>query len=351
VAHGGQRRRTDQAGSQPEAHPEGRGNTAGRSPGPAAAAAADPGRPDRDRRQAAARAAGLRGVRGVGRVRQGRGDQAAGRAAGPAARPGRPVQRAHLRRETPPLPVAVLAGAAGLGWHGGARPVLVRPGAGGAGREVRHRGAVAARLPGDRGLRADASRRGHDHRQVLDAPVAGRAAQAVQGPGARSAEGLEADRRGLAEPREMAGLRGGRGGDARPDRPRGRTVGTGRGRRQAVGPGKGRRVGRDRHRGGHGRAQYAGPVGARARGGAHWIRAALNRLPPDGVGPVTFSRLGPGVHKPRLPGHVCHEPRTRAPAGPGWSRAGQLDGLEPRVTRLGGRLRRPVPACVPGFPR
>ena len=45
-------------------------------------------------------------------------------------------------------------------------------------------GGMAARLPGDRRLRADAGRRRHDHHQVLAAPVVGRTAQAVQGAGA-----------------------------------------------------------------------------------------------------------------------------------------------------------------------
>ena len=55
----------------------------------------------------------------------------------PAARAGRAVRRAHPRREAAPLPVAVLAGAARLGRHGRARPLLVRPGAGRAGRGLR----------------------------------------------------------------------------------------------------------------------------------------------------------------------------------------------------------------------
>src|ERR1700743_3763281 len=42
------------------------------------------------------RAAGVCGLRGLGRLRQGRGDQAAGGAAGPAARPGGVVRGAEL---------------------------------------------------------------------------------------------------------------------------------------------------------------------------------------------------------------------------------------------------------------
>ena len=123
------------------------------------------------------RPAAVRGLRGLGRVRQGRRHQAPGRPARPAARPGRAVRRADVRREAAPLPVAVLAGAARLGRHGGARPVLVRPGAGRAGRGLRHRRAVAAGVRRDRRVRADAGRRGHDHRQVLDAPLPGGAAR------------------------------------------------------------------------------------------------------------------------------------------------------------------------------
>ena len=48
------------------------------------------------------------------------------------------VRRADLRREAPPLAVALLAGAAGLGRDGRARPLLVRARAGRARREVRH---------------------------------------------------------------------------------------------------------------------------------------------------------------------------------------------------------------------
>ena len=59
--------------------------------------------------------------------------------------------------------------AARLGRHGRLRPLLVRPGAGRAGRGLRHRGAVAAGLRRDRGLRGDARRRGHDPGEVLDA--------------------------------------------------------------------------------------------------------------------------------------------------------------------------------------
>ena len=58
----------------------------------------------------------------------------------------RAVRGPHLRREAAPLPVAVLAEAAGLGRHGRAGPQLVRAGAGRAGRGLRDRGGLAAGL-------------------------------------------------------------------------------------------------------------------------------------------------------------------------------------------------------------
>ena len=60
-------------------------------------------------------------------------------AARPPPRPGRPVRGADPRREAPPLPLALLADAAGLGRDGRVRPLLVRAGAGRAGRGLRRR--------------------------------------------------------------------------------------------------------------------------------------------------------------------------------------------------------------------
>ena len=54
------------------------------------------------------------------------------------------------RREAPPLPVALLAGAARLGRDDRVRPLLVRARAGGAGRGLRDARAVGARLRRDR---------------------------------------------------------------------------------------------------------------------------------------------------------------------------------------------------------
>ena len=120
--------------------------------------------------------------------------QAAGRAARPPARARRPVRRADARRVAAPLPVAVLAAAARMGRHDHLRPQLVRARARRAGRELRHRGAVAPRLPGDRRLRALARRRGNGRDQALDAHVGRGAVAPVRTAPGRSAQGVEADR-------------------------------------------------------------------------------------------------------------------------------------------------------------
>ncbi len=95
-------------------------------------------------------------------------------------------------------------GAAGLGRDGRARPLLVRARARRARRGLRDEGRVEARLPRDQRLRARAVRRRDDPRQVLDARLRRRAAQALQGAREGPAEVLEADRRGLAQPRASA---------------------------------------------------------------------------------------------------------------------------------------------------
>ena len=154
-------------------------------------------------RRPRARPAGVRAVRGLGRVGQGRRDQAPRRAARPAPRARRAVRRADARREAPPLPAALLAGAAGLGRDGRARPLLVRPRARRARRGLRDRGRVAARLRRDRRLRA---RRCADEGTVLvkfwlhisDEEQLKR----FEARETRPAEALEAHRRGLAQPRE-----------------------------------------------------------------------------------------------------------------------------------------------------
>ena len=153
------------------------------------------------------RPSGVHRLRGVGRRRQGRRDQAARRAARPPTRARRPVRRAHARRAAPSLPVAVLAAAARVGRHDHLRPQLVRACARRAGREPRHRGAVAPGLPGDHRLRALPGRRGNGRHQALDAHVARGAAAPVHTAPGRSAQGVEADRRGLAQPGEAAAVR------------------------------------------------------------------------------------------------------------------------------------------------
>ncbi|CAA9354034.1 MAG: Polyphosphate kinase 2, partial [uncultured Frankineae bacterium] len=223
---------------------EGSGDASGAGGGADAAAAAAARRSDR---RAPARTAAVRGVRGLGRLRQGRGHQAPGGAHGPAARAGRAVRGAHARREAPPLPVALLAGPAGLGRIRGARPLLVRPGARRARRGVRHRGAVVAGVRGDHAVRAHPERRGDDPRQVLDARLGGGAAGPLREPRPRPAALLEAHGRGLAQPREAAGLRGRGRGHARAHRPPVGAVARGARRPEAAGAGDGRR---DRVRGG-----------------------------------------------------------------------------------------------------
>ena len=170
--------------------------------------------------------AGVRPLRGLGRLRQGRGDQAPGRAARPAPRARRAVRGADVRREAPPLPLAFLAGAAGLGRHGRVRPLLVRAGAGRAGRGLRDHRAVEARLRRDRRVRALALPRGHDPRQVLAAHLRRGAARAVRAAREGPAQALEAHRRGLAQPREAPRLRARRRGHARAHRPRARRTGS-----------------------------------------------------------------------------------------------------------------------------
>ena len=118
-----------------------------------------------------------------------------------------PFAAPDARRVAAPLPVAVLAAAARMGRHDHLRPQLVRARAGGAGGELRHRGAVAARLPGDRRLRALAGRRGNGRDQALDAHVGRGAAAPVRAAPGRSAQGVEADRRGLAQPGEAGAVR------------------------------------------------------------------------------------------------------------------------------------------------
>ena len=70
---------------------------------------------------------------------------------------------------------------------------------------------------GDQRLRAHVGRRGDDRHQAVDAPVARGTAAAVRAPARRSAQVVEADRRGLAQSREAGRVRGGGVRHAAPD--------------------------------------------------------------------------------------------------------------------------------------
>ena len=110
------------------------------------------------------------------------------------------LRRPEPPREAPPLPLALLAGDPRLGRDGRARSLVVRAGAGGARRGLRHKGRVEARVPRDRRLRAQHLRRGRGADQVLAGDLRRGAAQALSRTGGRPAQALEADRRGLAQP-------------------------------------------------------------------------------------------------------------------------------------------------------
>ena len=176
------------------------------------------GGPDRRRR---ARAAAVRRVRGLGRVRQGRRDQAPRRAARPAPRARRASSPRRRRREAPPLP----AGASGR-----------RCPAGAAWRCSTARGTAACSSSASRASRPRRSGSAPTTRSTSSSAcsrVEGmilvkfwlhisdeEQLEALRGAREGPAEAVEADRRGLAQPREAAGVRGRRRGDARAHRPR-----------------------------------------------------------------------------------------------------------------------------------
>ena len=95
---------------------------------------------------------------------------------------------------------------------------------------------VEARLPRDQRLRARAVRRRDDPRQALAARLRGGAAQALRGARAGPAEVLEADRRGLAQPRPARRVRGRGRGDGPEDVDRVGAVVAGPGEFQALRP-------------------------------------------------------------------------------------------------------------------
>ena len=99
------------------------------------------------------------GLRGLGRRRQGRRHPPGHPVAGGRRLPGDPRRRADRRGGAPlPLPVALLARPAAGRDLRHLRPHLVRPGAGRAGRGLRHRRRVAAGLRRDQRLRGAAGR-------------------------------------------------------------------------------------------------------------------------------------------------------------------------------------------------
>ncbi len=198
-----------------------------------------------------ARAAAVPGVRGLGRVGQGRGDQAPGRRARLAPRAGRGVRGADAttRSATTTSPASCPSCRAGAAW-----PSSTAPGTGacwssasrGSPSEDEWQRAYEEIVAFEQGL----APRGDAARQVLDAHLPRGAAQALRAPRDDPAEGLEADRRGLAQPREAPGLRGRGRGDARAHRPRRRPLARHPGRVEEV-----RAPGRARHHDRGGRAR------------------------------------------------------------------------------------------------
>ena len=116
------------------------------------------------------------GVRGPRRRRQGRRDPPGHHGARSAPVPGLPGGGPDRRGEGPALSVAVLAPRPAAGPHRDLRPLLVRPGPGGAGRGLREPGRVAPRLWRDQRFRGGAGPGRHRRRQVLAGDRQGRAA-------------------------------------------------------------------------------------------------------------------------------------------------------------------------------
>ncbi len=190
---------------------------------PPGAAAADARRPDRRSRTLGPPL--MRRLRGLGRLRQGRGDQTPGGAAGSAPRPRRPVRRARARTRSATTSSALLAGAAGLGRDDRLRPLLVRAGAGRAGRGLRQ-----PRRSGGAPTRRSTASSAASPRRARSSSSSGctspprSSCSRFEARADDPAEDLEADRRGLAKPREAPRIRRGRGGDARAHRPPARAL-------------------------------------------------------------------------------------------------------------------------------
>ena len=106
--------------------------------------------------------------------------------------------------------------------------------------------AVGARLRRDQRLRAHARRRGDDAVKFFIHVSERGATQALRGAPRRSAEVVEADRRGLAQPQEAQAVQGGDRGHARAHRHRPGAVVPGRGRLEELGAREGDRDGLER---------------------------------------------------------------------------------------------------------
>ena len=130
-----------------------------------------------------------------------------------------------------------------------------------------------ARLPGDQRFRGAAAAERHDRREVLAADRQGGAAPALSRPRVDAVQAVQDHARGLAQPQEVGGVRGGRRRHDRPHVDRDRAVDDRRGGGQVV-----------RAR------QGAADAGADAGGGA----VAFPHRPPTGrvsTGPAAGARL------------------------------------------------------------
>ena len=124
---------------------------------------------------------------------------------------------ARAARARPPVPLALLDQTPPQRPLLHLRPHLVRPGHGGAARGLLLRGRLEARLQRDQRVRAPAHRLGRRGAEVLDPHRSGHPARPLQRPPEHPRKAVEADRGGLAQPREVAAVRGGRRRDAAED--------------------------------------------------------------------------------------------------------------------------------------
>ena len=148
-----------------------------------------------------------RGVRGQRRGRQGRRHPPRHRGARRALLPRHADRRADRRGARAALPVALLAPPPAARPHRDLRPLLVRPRAGRAGRGLRARGRLDARLRRDQRLRGAARRARRIVVKFWLHDRQGRAAAPLQGARGDRLQALQDHRRGLAQPREVGRLR------------------------------------------------------------------------------------------------------------------------------------------------